>query len=222
MANRLATFFPDRLSMFVPSMKYSCDVEHNAPFRAQLGAPVALDADGILNDQSIATAGETAVFQSTYSESNMSTYGRNVTCVASGAATSNVTVHGFDYLGQPMTESMTLNGTTTVQGLKAFRRIEKVVFGATAATTIDVGWGNKLGLPYKFKALILELKNGVVAANAGTFVAGLATGTAATATNADTRGTYLPSTVLPDGANTFEVLYLADNDNLHGNAQFKS
>jgi hypothetical protein len=77
-----------------------------------------------------------------------------------------------------------------------------------------------MGLPEKGKAMVNEIKNNAASANAGTFVAGLANATTPTGTNADVRGTYLPVTVLPDGTNTFEVRYVADTSNLHGNAQF--
>jgi hypothetical protein len=66
-------------------------------------------------------------------------FGRNITVVASGAATSNVTVYGKDYMGQPMTESFTLNGATPVVGRKAFKWVDRITAGITAATTINVG-----------------------------------------------------------------------------------
>jgi len=130
-------------------------------------------------------------------------------------------VNGYDYLGQRLQENITANGTTIVNGVKAFQWIDNIVCGASAdVVTISVGWTNLFGLPYTFQHLIAEDKNYVVAANAGTFVAGLAEGTAATATNADPRGTYLPATVIPDGTNIFEVTYMVRRGNLHGNAQF--
>lgn len=226
MARRYPTFFPQRLSSRVPGMAYNGLVAMNGHCRAELGALVALDADGILDDQSIADAGSTTTFAATYirpvgnTPGVMGRYGRNVTVVASGAATSTVTVHGRDYLGSKMSETLTLNGTNPVAGKKAFWDIDEIEWGATAATTIDVGWGNVLGLPFTFDALLTELKNDAVAANGGTFVRGLANNTASTATTADVRGTYAPSTVLPDGTNTFTIIYEARVGNLHGNAQY--
>jgi hypothetical protein len=88
------------------------------------------------------------------------------------------------------------------------------------ATTLDVGWRDCFGLPHKFVAIDLEEKDGVLSANAGTFVAGLLTATPSTATTADVRGTYLAVTVLPDGTRTFRLRYFADFNNLDGNAQF--
>jgi hypothetical protein len=150
----------------------------------------------------------------------MGRWGRGIRAVASGASTATVTITGRDYLGQRMQEVLTLNGATAVLGVKAFRYVDNIAWGLTAGTTIDVGFTNLMGLPDKGKAMVNEIKNGAASANAGTFVAGLANATTPTGTNADVRGTYLPVTVIPDGTNTFEVRYVADTSNLHGNAQF--
>jgi hypothetical protein len=217
MAIRYPTFFPRRASVAVRNMMGAGQVDTVGSFRAQFGAPIALDADGILDGQSIASAGSTTTL---LRNDVPGRWGRNITVVASGAATSTVTINGFDYLNQRMTETLTLNGATAVQGAKCFSWVESVSFGSTAGTTIDVGWGNRFGLPFKGIAMQTELKNGAVSANGGTFVAGLANATTSTATNADTRGYYLPVTVVPDGTNTFDIIYVVDENNLHGNAPF--
>lgn len=207
---------------YVPSMQYAADVMETGDVRVTLGAPVALDADGILAAQSIATAGNTTAFAATYSNAAMGRYGRNVTVVASGAATSTVTIDGFDVYGQPMRETLTLNGTTPVLGVKAFKDVARVTYGATAATTINVGWGNALGLPYRaINTALTGERVSLAVPTAGTLVAGLALATTQTATTADPRGTYQPhSGVLPDGTRTYEFIYLADTDSLHGSAHF--
>ena len=222
MPRRVAQFYPQRVNLRVPNMAYTADITNNDVIHVQLGAPATLDSDGILAAQSINAAVTVTTFASTYAPTAaiMGPFGRGLRVVASGAATSTVIVNGRDYLGQRMSETLTLNGATAVLGIKAFRYIDSVVCAATASTTIDLGWRDLFGLPYKFEQIAQETKNGVVAANAGTFVAGLATATAATATNADVRGTYLPVTVIPDGTNTFELRYIADTSNLHGNRQF--
>lgn len=227
MTKRIPTFFPQRLSVAVPGqLRYAMDVHGAAPFTANFGAPIALNSTGILAAQSINAAVDTTTFAAALTASSadltLGKWGRALRVVASGAATSTVDVYGRDYLGQRMRETATLNGATPVLMLKAFKYIDRVVAGITAATTIDLGWRDCFGLPYKAQLLMAELKNDVVAANAGTFVAGLATATAATATNADVRGTHLFVTVLPNGTNTFELMLKLDKDNLHGNAQFFS
>lgn len=215
------TYFPRRINMHVPNMQYAADVRFGGLGTIVIPAPVAADTDGIVDGQSIASAGEVTTLNTLYSDEAMAKFGRNVTVVASGAATSTVTVHGRDYLGQPMLETLTLNGTTAVAGKKAFKTIDKVVYAATAATTIDVGWGNVLGLPYKTQKIISELVNKEVPDNAGTVVDGAATGHTASATSDDPRGTYAPhSSFVPNGSREYELTFMHDNENLHGDAHY--
>jgi len=214
------------VNYYVPAMSYAQDVGLDGLCRADLGAPIALNASGILSAQSIATAGAQASFAATYrniAQVGLARYGRNVTVVASGAATSLVTVFGYDYLGQPMSEQFTLNGTTPVPGKKAFKWITNVSFAATGATTINVGWGDILGLPYRSTKTVLfnELTAGA-SPTAGTLLAGASATAAQTATSADARGTYTPNQAT-DGVKTYEFAYAVDVVNgLHGAKQFYS
>ena len=238
LARPYADYFPYGVSLRVPNLAYAADVALNGPFCANFGAPLALDTDGILDGVTMVNgsavtisaftdgvATDTAIaynglvpFDST---SKFNGWGRNVTAVASSTNTRVMTVTGYDYLGSKMVENLTLNSSTPVVGVKAFAWIASISFAsASDTTTVDVGWGNAFGLPYALTALDVETKNGAVAANAGTVVAALADATAATATNADVRGTYTPATVLPNGTNTFELWYIPRRNNLHGNAQY--
>lgn len=218
MTVRTADYLPQKINQYVPNMTYSMDVAHRAPTPVELGIPVTADADGILDGEDIAAAGSTTTFESAYSHSVMGNFGRNVTVVASGAATSTVTVRGRDYLGQPMTEVLTLNGATPVVGVKAFKYIEEIAYGLTASRTIDVGWGVRLGLPYRTKALLASFENGATA-TAHTLVAGAASSVTQTGTTADPRGTVSPNNA-PDGSKEFAALIVADETNLHGNAHY--
>mgnify|MGYP007071567167 CR=1 FL=1 len=221
MPRRVGQFYPQRVNQRVPNMAYTADITNGDVVVAYLGAPVAAANTTILSAQSVAAAGTVAPAATyTAAETQMARYGRGLRLVASGAYSGVVTITGRDYLGQRMVETITANGTTPVLGVKAFRYVDTIAWTTTAAVTIDVGITALLGLPYKYEQLIAETKNNAVAANAGTFVVGLANATAATATNADVRGTYLPATVVPDGTNTFEIRYIADTSNLHGNRQF--
>jgi hypothetical protein len=208
---------------YVPLLKLTADVSEDGEVRVEFGTPIALNATGILAAQSIAVAGNTSTFAAAYSPAAMGRYGRNVTVVASGAATSTVTVRGFDYLGQPLVETLTLNGTTAVLGVKAFVEVTNVAFGATAATTINVGWGNSLGLPYRaaLNTNFGERVSLVAPGTAGTIVVGAPLATVQTAITADPRGLYQPhSSVLPDGVRTYDLRYYADGDSLHGARHF--
>jgi len=214
-------YYPPGINVYVPKMKYDCDVIHGpAVLRLNFGPVVVANATGILSAQSINTAGSQNVFAVTYLESAMGPWGRNLTVIASGAATSNVTVKGTDYLGQPMAESFTLNGAASVVGLKAFKRISLVTFGATAATTINLGWGTKFGLPFKTIAIERELAANVLAA-AGTLAAPVFTDPQ-TSTTGDPRGTYIPTTT-PNGTTVIEAdavindfINSSGNGGLHG------
>lgn len=214
------------VNYYVPLLNYAVDVGLDALVRADLGAPITLDVDGILAAQSITSAGSTGTFASTYTAiavAGLAKYGRNLTVVASGTATSTVTVYGYDYLGQPMSETLTLASTSPVAGLKAFKWITSVAWSGTSAITINLGWGNVLGIPYRATRVTLfgELTAGA-APTAGTLVVGAATTTTQTATTADPRGTYTPNQAC-NGVLTYEFSYHADVVNgLHGNRHFHS
>lgn len=224
MARRYASFFPQRVNMWFENAAIGSHGATNSPHIAtfDFGVPNALDADAILAAQSIDPAGSTTTFAAAYvaTEAQMGKWGRNVTVAASGAATSVVRVLGRDYMGQPMREHLTLNGASTVQGVRAFRYIDEVDWDLTAATTINLGIGNYFGLPYKCFTMDSEIKNSAVAANAGTFVAGLASTSTPNATNTDPRGLYLPVTVIPNASVRFEIRCVVDPDNLLGNQHY--
>lgn len=226
MAARTASWFMYGVNHYVEDLTFHSDVGVDGLVTVSLAAAPALDADGILDGQSIASADstETFLFTGTDSDSWGGTYGRNVTVVASGAATSTVTVHGWDYLGQPMSETLTLNGTTPVVGVKAFFRLRMIEWGATAATTIDVGWGDRLGLPFRATStqLLGELVSGATP-TAGALTAGVAVATAQTATTADPRGYYTPhSSAVHNGTRTYQLTYFADRTSLYGAAHYSA
>jgi hypothetical protein len=220
MTRRVGQFRPTYTSVRVPNMTGLAGIEGDDLFRVSFGAPPALNNTGFLAAQSIANAGGADIALTTTRLNAMAPFGRALRYVASAAATSTVTVTGRDYLGQRVREQITLNGTTPVLGVKAFRFVDRIDWGATAGVTIDVGWRDVFGLPFRAFQMVAETKNGAASANAGTFVAGLAAGTAPTISNADVRGTYLPVTVIPNGTNTFDILVIVDRSNLHGVAQF--
>ena len=240
----VADYFPKGLSLYVPNCMYAIDTEiDNRTHTVEFGAPVALSANGLLaaaqmvngsafnvTDLTTAAGGAgTATgigynglvpFQSLTPAKPLG-WGRNLTATASTTCTRVITVTGYDYLGQKMQETITLNGAATIQGLKAFMWVTGFSISSdTDIATVSIGWGNKFGLPFAGEAMNFEIKNGATAANAGTFTAALADATAATVSNADTRGTYLPVTVIPDGTNTFKITFMKRWGNLHGNAQY--
>jgi len=224
MASQVRGNFIEGFNYYVPSMQAGSDLGQLRKTRISFGAPPDVLATGILSAQSIAAAVDTTTFNVLYTNAKMGPFGRNLTVVASGAATSNVTVIGRDYLGQPMRESFTLNGTTPVVGLKAFKYIDRVTAGLTAGTTINLGWGTKFGLPWKTRAVYREYVDQVVAA-AGTLAAPVLTDPQTTTTG-DPRGTYVPTTT-PDAVKVLEIdaeidagVNAAGRGGLHGIQQF--
>lgn len=209
---REAEFFPDKINLYVPKMHYHSDLDGAGLVRINLGVPVTADPDGILDGVSIATAGTiyASSFNALYSDDNMGKFGRNVTVVASGAATSLVHVRGVDYLGQPMLETLTLNGTNSVVGKKAFKKVQSVEYAATAATTIDLGWGVALGVPFAAEVHSTTFLDGGTAT-----LTKRVTTDPQTATTGDPRGTYGFSDA-PNGTREYEVAYFADRENLYG------
>jgi len=188
-------------------MMYSSDVNWNGVTRVSFGAPAAANATAIVNAQSIAVAlsvdltGATPIVE---------TYGRTISVVASGAATSTLTVKGWDYLGQPINEDFTLNGATPVAGKKAFKAFQTLVINTTtAATTINIGTGGGLGLPYKALRVEWEVANGAAVA-AGTLTAPALTDPQ-TASTGDPRGTYAPTTAM-NGTNILSAAFSFAND----------
>lgn len=109
----------------------------------------------------------------------------------------NVTITGYDYYGQPMSEVIA-TGTvqsTTVNGKKAFFQIASATISGALGATIAVGTTDILGLPVRVfnVAYIASVKsNNTLAQDAGTFVAAVTS--AATTTTGDVRGTYVPAT----------------------------
>lgn len=219
-----SNFAPARINMYCPAMRYSSDVNHNGFTRVSFGAPAVASATNILNAQSIATAVTVDLTSTTINAVLDAPYGRALQVVASGAATSTVQINGYDYLGQPMTETLTLNGATPVLGKKAFKYLRSAVCGATAGTTINLGTQNVFGLPYKAIKADHETTDQALA-TAGTLTAPVLTDPQ-TATTGDPRGTYTTTTT-PDGSKVLTVELLMQNDvnssnrgGLHGIAHY--
>jgi hypothetical protein len=178
--------------------------------------PAALDADGICAQQTLASAGN-ALLNGALASGGTVTLDvpRNVVVDAAGAATAVLTVYGTDVYGIPMSEAITLNGTTAVAGKKAFKTITRVAASA-AATDFFVGTGDVFGLPIRADSrnYCLTAWNGAFVTT-GTFVAAVTT-SPATTTTGDVRGTY----AVPDAADGTKQLtvwvFVEDDDTQTG------
>lgn len=178
--------------------------------------PVALDADGICAQQTLAAAGS-ALLNGALASGGTVTLDvpRNVVVDAAGAATAVLTITGTDVYGVPMSEAITLNGTTAVAGKKAFKTITSVAASA-AATDFFVGTGDVFGLPFRADSrnYCLTAWNGAFVTT-GTFVAAVTT-SPATTTTGDVRGTFAPADAA-DGSKQLTVwMYIENPDSVTG------
>jgi hypothetical protein len=156
-----ADHYPRTISQYVPNMEFAADVVGGIAL-VNFGSPAADDPNGILDDASATTTAQTytsANWETTFDGSSTSLtstvgmmdapYGRAL--IAQGTAGSDhvITVIGRDYLGQMMRENLTLSGTNIIYGNKAFKYVDTVSVAAGATgDTFDLGWTDKLGLPY--------------------------------------------------------------------------
>lgn len=126
---------------------------------------------------------------------------RNITVAvthSSSVVAMTITVSGYDLYGEPMSEALSITaGTTskTAAGKKAFKYVRSIALTAAAdatANTLNLGYGDVLGLPYRLAAKSDFFTNGtffneVLEATAPTIV--VADATTATTTTGDVRGT---------------------------------
>lgn len=164
--------------------------------------PQAAVTNNIAASQTAAAAGAVTLTAGTSVKSVVTPYGTvlqldmpravKVNCATTARA---FTVTGYDYYGQPMSETITVAvAGTAVTGKKAFFQISSATI-AGSATAVVIGTSDKLGLPVRVfnVAYIASVKsNDTLAQDAGTFVAA-DTATASTITG-DVRGTYTPAT----------------------------
>jgi len=167
MSRVVQDYHPRTISQYVPNMEFAADVVGDEHI-CYLGSPAALDADGIWDGVTADGSENTYTssnYKSTFDGSSTSltstagmidaTYGRCLTATGSAGSNHVCTIHGRDYLGQMMQESITLSGTTVIFGNKAFKFVDKVVIAAGASgDTADIGWYDRLGLPYKAEAIL--------------------------------------------------------------------
>ena len=121
----------------------------------------------------------------------------SITIGAGTITNRNVTINGFDYYGQAMSEVIATGTTqsTTVNGKKAFYVVTSATVSGAVGATTALGTTDILGIPVRVfnVAYVASVKsNNTLAQDAGTFVA--ADTATATTTTGDVRGTYVPAT----------------------------
>jgi hypothetical protein len=136
-----------------------------------LGAPIALDADGICAAQNV-SAGATMTLNGALASAGAVTLDvpRCLSVDSGGADTAVLTIVGTDVYGRPMSEAITLNGTTQVNGKKAFKTVTSITSSATTSNSPFVGTTDILGLPVYMPSegfVVAELQNGHPRGGAG-------------------------------------------------------
>lgn len=164
MPKQVGTHLPKNINQYVPNMEFAADVLDGKAI-VNLGSPAAADADGILDGVSATDSAQSytsSSFVSTFNGTIDATYGRCLTATGSAGSDHVVTVSGRDYLGQFMKENLTLSGTTVIYGNKAFKYIDQVDIAAGAASdTMDLGFSDRLGLPYKTEKVLTYTEDDV-------------------------------------------------------------
>lgn len=145
---------------------------------------------------------------------------RNITTSTthgSSVVAMTILVSGYDEYFEAMSEIITVPATGTTQavaGQKAFRYVSSIAITAAAnaeANTLDVGFGDAIGLPIRAdkKGFWLVFVDGAV--DAATKVVADTTSPATTTTN-DVRGTW-DSSSAPDGTKEYVVwMFLEEHD----------
>lgn len=173
-----------------------------------LGAPVTAVTNGVVSAAASVTNATVTLTTGNLALTTLDAP-RNLTYVGGATTvTQVVTALGTDVYGDAMTESVTMNGTTAVVGAKAFSGVSSVVI-APGTGTVDVGFGNKLGLPFRVSSNaqivggLLYVDN--VVNTTAVVVTGLATTVVSTAGAGDVRGTVVSTGSLPNGTRRYTL-----------------
>ena len=173
--------------------------------------PQALNTSNIVASQTPSGAGNLTLTAGTSVKSVVRADGTTVlqlntpralqlTTVSGTITTSrNLTISGYDYYGQPMTEVIATGTTSSavanVSGKKAFYQVYSIAINGSLPVAITVGTTDIFGLPVRCFDAGYVVKvgwNNTLAQDAGTLTVADMTNPA-TSTTGDVRGTYLPS-----------------------------
>lgn len=209
------------------------------PVMIDLGSPITLDADGLIKAATGTELPDTETVTYTFpagnttpldgaNQSGVLDVPRNITAAAthgSSVVAMTIVVTGKDEYGVTVVESLSIAATGTSQtaaGKKAFKEVDSIAITAAAdaeANTLNMGWGDVLGLPvFLPNAVYLhaEMEDGATV-TAGTKVAGVLT--EPSATTGDVRGTYDPNSAC-NGSKGFKLVAMLPDPTFKGLAQY--
>lgn len=215
---RVPSFFPARLSQYVPNMKYTAEIVGNGPAELNFGTPALAAAAAVVAAFAANTAG--AILTSLIATLD-ATYGRILAVTSTNVAITGYlfTITGRDFWGQKMVETIQPVQNSQVLGLKAFKYIDAISYAlGTGAVTFSVDTGALLGLPYKVDHCLGEIADGVLAA-AGT-VTGPVLTDPQTLTTGDPRGKYTTTTAMNGSKEIHATFLFNDFANASGNGGF--
>lgn len=182
-----------------------------------LGAPIASDANGVVETQAATAASGLATgINGALASGGVATFDVPRNVVAAWTTSATVTITGTDEYGNTLVESS--GAGTSLTGKKAFKTVTGFSTD-TDITGLTVGTSKVLGLPSFLSGagyVLAELEDGA-AATAGTTVAGVTS--TATATTGDVRGTYAPNSA-PDGSKAFNLIAVLDDPSYKGLPQY--
>lgn len=110
--------------------------------------PSTIDADGV-HGAIVLPATDTLAVTTEITDPDVP---RALSVVGNAAGiTGNVVISGKNAAGKAISDTLVLNGTTTVEGAKAFKTVDSITVPARNAesNSITVGWTKKFGLPHK-------------------------------------------------------------------------
>ena len=221
-------------------------VPMNPIVQVDLGAPITLDVNGLIISATGTELPDTETVTYTFADdggvspldganqTGVLDVARNVTLATSHGSSvvaMTVVVTGTDIYGWPLQESVAVAATGTSQTdatLKAFKAVTTIAITAAAdaeANTLNVGWGDVLGLPYRLAGEydVLSFYADSTLELSSATVVGAVTTDPATATTGDVRGTITPNTAT-DGSVNYRVWMkikgTADDEDAYGVDQF--
>lgn len=129
--------------------------------------------------------------------------------------------HGVDCYGEAMAETVKCHAAgVEASGVRAFKEIHKIYTTAAIVSTVAIGTGNRLGLPFNLadKGKLISVSIGgkqVTSGGTGVYIvyigASAATTIDTTNGNADARGTIRMVNPVPDGSTRFTALMVVDH-----------
>ena len=145
----MSKFFPGVGNLLPTNVRgKKVDRSYVAHFQVKAEKAVAASNTGIL-----AAKGLTTVVQTITANITNPLVPRNIKIIGNAAGiVGDVVIKGTNYNGDAITETIALNATTEAEGNKAFKTVIEIglpIKTNASGDTVSVGFGDKLGLPYK-------------------------------------------------------------------------